>query len=256
MAARFEWIRLMYLHPAHIDVERLVPLIKGGAICPYLDIPIQHASARFSSEWDADIREGISNALFDRLRSSIDDLVLRTTVMTGFPGETESALQGARRIFSRTSRSITSASSPIRPRPARRRWSSAARFPSASLSSGGTSCSICRWTSRRNVSTARLGSEIDDSRRCRASAGRTPASRISDGQGRFYGQAFDVDGVTYLKGNVEAPGAFVRARIVRGAGVRSRRRGRARDSAVGARPGRPPRTVRGGFQLTFLRNCG
>ncbi|MDD4856553.1 MAG: radical SAM protein, partial [Candidatus Krumholzibacteria bacterium] len=39
---RFDWIRLMYLHPSHVDVDRLVPLIKGGAICPDLDKPIQH----------------------------------------------------------------------------------------------------------------------------------------------------------------------------------------------------------------------
>ena len=83
------WIRLLYAYPGRISPQ-LTDLIAGSAkIVPYLDIPIQHASdqvlRRMNRRGD---REQLLEML-DVLRRKIKNLVLRSTVMVGFPGETE-----------------------------------------------------------------------------------------------------------------------------------------------------------------------
>jgi ribosomal protein S12 methylthiotransferase len=87
------WVRLMYLHPKHIDVERTVWLLGSGSIIPYLDIPIQHASDSVLERMGRRYGRKRLLELFTSLRRAHPDLVLRTTVMTGFPGETEEDLE-------------------------------------------------------------------------------------------------------------------------------------------------------------------
>jgi ribosomal protein S12 methylthiotransferase len=84
-----EWIRLMYLHPAHID-EQIINTIAGEKkVLPYLDIPIQHAADQVLKNMNRKHDYQHLHLLIERLREQINDLVLRTTVMLGFPGETE-----------------------------------------------------------------------------------------------------------------------------------------------------------------------
>ncbi|MEN6349043.1 MAG: 30S ribosomal protein S12 methylthiotransferase RimO [Syntrophomonas sp.] len=84
-----KWIRLMYLHPAHID-EQLINIIAAEPkIVPYLDIPIQHASNRILKLMNRKHEIAELKRLVAELRSRLKGLVLRTTVMVGFPGESE-----------------------------------------------------------------------------------------------------------------------------------------------------------------------
>ncbi len=82
-----EWIRILYLHPAHISSELVDAIAASGKICKYLDIPIQHVSDRILAR----MRRGVSGnqirLLIDTLKKKIPGLTLRTTVMVGFPGE-------------------------------------------------------------------------------------------------------------------------------------------------------------------------
>ncbi len=83
------WIRLMYLYPSGIDEELVDVLARGTKMLPYLDLPLQHVSDRVLRA----MRRGVGRArierLLDTLRMRIERLVVRTTLMTGFPGETE-----------------------------------------------------------------------------------------------------------------------------------------------------------------------
>jgi ribosomal protein S12 methylthiotransferase len=83
------WIRLMYLYPMHVTDELVNVLATAEKILPYLDLPLQHINDEILQK----MRRGVSRAetewLLDRLRERIPNLVLRTTLMTGFPGETE-----------------------------------------------------------------------------------------------------------------------------------------------------------------------
>ncbi len=83
------WIRLMYAYPEHITDELIGALASGGKICPYIDMPIQHASDGVLKRMG---RSGTKAGLVDviaRLRKRIPGITLRTTLMVGFPGETE-----------------------------------------------------------------------------------------------------------------------------------------------------------------------
>ena len=88
-----EWIRLMYAHPAHFK-EDLVEAFTGlPKILPYIDLPIQHISGRILKHMGRNTPPGLIRDLIERLREHIDGLVLRTALITGFPGETEHDFQ-------------------------------------------------------------------------------------------------------------------------------------------------------------------
>lgn len=81
------WLRLLYLHPENVT-ERLVRIMKESPfIVNYLDIPVQHASDRILAKMNRRYTRGYLYDLFSMLRQVLDDIVLRTTVMVGFPGE-------------------------------------------------------------------------------------------------------------------------------------------------------------------------
>ncbi len=83
------WIRLMYLYPMHITDE-LIDVVAGGSkILPYLDLPLQHINDAVLARMRRRVDRRETEALLERLRKRIDGLALRTTVMVGFPGETE-----------------------------------------------------------------------------------------------------------------------------------------------------------------------
>lgn len=87
-ATAFPWIRLMYLHPRHIDDSLLALVGAESRICSYFDIPLQHASDSILAAMRRGhtAREGY--ALIDRIRSSVPDAAIRTSFILGFPGET------------------------------------------------------------------------------------------------------------------------------------------------------------------------
>jgi ribosomal protein S12 methylthiotransferase len=86
--AGLEWIRLMYLYPIHFT-DRLVDAIaSSGRIVPYLDMPLQHASDPVLKRMQRRVNRAATEELLGKLRDRIPDLVLRTTFITGFPGET------------------------------------------------------------------------------------------------------------------------------------------------------------------------
>lgn len=83
------WLRLLYLHPSGVT-ERLLDLLASEeALCPYLDIPIQHVNDALLGAMGRTYRKRDLYALLGRLRKGRREISLRTTVMVGFPGETE-----------------------------------------------------------------------------------------------------------------------------------------------------------------------
>ena len=83
------WVRLLYIHPDHFPLPILEIIEKDKRFLPYFDIPFQHGSEKILKAMN---RKGNSEKyleLIDKIRSRFDDAVIRTTLLTGFPGETE-----------------------------------------------------------------------------------------------------------------------------------------------------------------------
>jgi len=87
--ANLAWIRLMYLYPAGIDEKLIETIAKSEKIVHYIDMPIQHINDKILKDMRRpDTKERICS-LVENLRSAIPDVVLRTTLIIGFPGETD-----------------------------------------------------------------------------------------------------------------------------------------------------------------------
>ena len=89
-----QWVRLMYAYPEHITTEVIQALAELPSVCKYLDMPVQHSEDTVLSPMG---RQGTRAGLVDlitRLRQAVPDIALRTTLMVGFPGETEAEFEG------------------------------------------------------------------------------------------------------------------------------------------------------------------
>jgi ribosomal protein S12 methylthiotransferase len=84
-----DWIRLMYLYPMYFSDELIDTIAASKKIVPYLDMPLQHINDTMLKRMQRRVNRADTVTLLDKLRKAIPDLVLRTTFITGFPGETE-----------------------------------------------------------------------------------------------------------------------------------------------------------------------
>jgi len=83
------WIRVMYSHPAHLGEEVLDTVASFPNICPYLDIPVQHAADSILKRMGRPGSRARIENMISTIRRIVPQVVIRTTVMVGFPGETE-----------------------------------------------------------------------------------------------------------------------------------------------------------------------
>ena len=83
------WIRILYAYPEEIYDELITVMAENPKVCHYLDIPIQHSSDHILSAMKRRTRHDELIESVKRLREAIPDIALRTTIITGFPGETE-----------------------------------------------------------------------------------------------------------------------------------------------------------------------
>lgn len=83
-----EWIRLHYAYPHKFPLEILDVMKERPNICNYLDMPLQHASDNMLKAMKRQITQRDMEELIDQIRTKIPDICLRTTLITGFPGET------------------------------------------------------------------------------------------------------------------------------------------------------------------------
>ena len=85
----FRWIRLMYCYEDKITDELIDVMASEKKICKYIDIPLQHVSNHVLQEMNRHSTSASIRSTIERLRSAIPDIHIRTTFITGFPGETE-----------------------------------------------------------------------------------------------------------------------------------------------------------------------
>ncbi len=84
-----DWIRLMYLYPINFSDELIDTISGSGKIIPYLDMPLQHINDTMLRRMQRRVNRAQTEELVQKLRSRIENLVMRTTFVVGFPGETD-----------------------------------------------------------------------------------------------------------------------------------------------------------------------
>lgn len=84
-----KWIRFLYCYPERISMELLETMANEPKVCKYLDIPLQHADGKVLASMNRPGDRKTFEELISKIRETIPDVSIRTTLMTGFPGETD-----------------------------------------------------------------------------------------------------------------------------------------------------------------------
>jgi ribosomal protein S12 methylthiotransferase len=84
-----EWIRLLYAFPSHVTDELIEVIAKEPKICKYIDMPLQHISGHILLEQNRNITTRQTIELIQKIRSAMPQVFVRTTFITGLPGETQ-----------------------------------------------------------------------------------------------------------------------------------------------------------------------
>jgi len=87
--AGIDWIRLMYFYPMYISDDLVDAIASSRKIVPYIDMPLQHINDTMLRRMSRRVTRSETEALLEKLRGAIPNLTIRTTFITGFPGETE-----------------------------------------------------------------------------------------------------------------------------------------------------------------------
>lgn len=205
----FPWIRLLYLYPEGID-ERLVDVIASHSnILPYFDIPIQHTRENILRRMGRKITPQEIESRIELLRDRLDGVVIRTSIITGFPGETdedhEAMLEDLSRIGFDRLGVFTYSQEENTP---------AARFPDQ----------IPEEVKEQRATQIMNQQEKIAAKRNKRFVGKTyPVliETIEDGvaEGRFYADAPEIDGCVLIETDRDLiPGEFYNTKIVQSAG--------------------------------------
>jgi ribosomal protein S12 methylthiotransferase len=95
------WIRLMYTYPQYFEDDLIDLFAAEGKLLPYIDMPLQHANDTLLKQMNRRITKSETESQLDKLRTHIPNLVLRTSFIVGFPGETDAMFQELLRFVDR-----------------------------------------------------------------------------------------------------------------------------------------------------------
>lgn len=84
-----EWIRLHYAYPAQFPMEIIDAIAENPKVCNYLDMPLQHAADNILTTMRRNITNADTRALINKIRERVPGIAIRTTMLVGYPGETE-----------------------------------------------------------------------------------------------------------------------------------------------------------------------
>jgi ribosomal protein S12 methylthiotransferase len=233
-------IRLHYLYPGLVDDARMCRVLDTPRVVPYVDMPVQHASPRVLKRMNRPCDVAALERFFTGLRAERPDVVLRTTLLLGFPGEEEEDVERTADFLSRIRFDHVGTY----------RYSPETGTPGADMTDAPDPEEVADREARlldlqRDISLerqqARLGrvdevvvddiadaalwrdliADLDDAGTACVASGSEPApsaGRLLSGDAvavaRGTAQAYDVDGVTLMPARGLAPGQWLRARTV------------------------------------------
>jgi ribosomal protein S12 methylthiotransferase len=200
------WIRLHYTFPSAFDDDLIDAIASEPKVVKYVDVPLQHISDAMLKRMRRGHSARVTRELVRTLRARIDGVVLRTTFIVGHPGETDAEFDELVEFVADT------------------KFDHAGAF-TYSIEPGTTSAMLPNRVPSE-IAAARRDRLMDLQRDISRARGEAMVGRdievLVDGvsseseyllEGRWYGQAPGIDGLTYLADGTAAPGSLVRARV-------------------------------------------
>jgi ribosomal protein S12 methylthiotransferase len=199
-----QWIRLMYLYPAGIDDVLIDAMAKSTKVVPYVDMPIQHINNQIlKSMCRADTKEHTIE-LIEKIRQRMPEAVLRTTVIVGYPGETDQQFEELL-DFVRWARFDALGCFSFSPEPGTSAAELADQLPESVKHQRADTLMKLQQRIAFEKMDARIGSQY-----------RVLIDEIYENQavGRFYGQAPHIDSVCKITDPSVPYGTFIQARVI------------------------------------------
>jgi len=199
------WIRLMYLWPAGIDDQLIDTIASSKKVVHYLDIPIQHVNDKILKAMRRPDTKDSLQRLIEKLRRALPDVVLRTTLIVGFPGETDRQFAelldfikwaefDALGCFQFYAESGTAA----------------AEMPGQVTEAVKQQRLKELMLTQQKIAFAKNKNRIGSKLTCLVDS----LDNKGIGRGRFYGQAPKVDSICIIENCSAAPGQFINAEVV------------------------------------------
>ncbi len=198
-------VRTLYIHPDHFPEGILEVMARDKRILPYFDLPLQHASERVLKAMNRKGSPRVYLDLIAKIRASLDDAMIRSTFLVGFPGETDEDFEELRRFQDE----------------AKLDWLGVFTYSrEENTPAYGMKGRVAKKIAEGRKASIETAQEAITGERLQRFIGRTVevlAEERVEGEtltlGRAWMQAPDVDGLTVVKGNFE-PGTTCMARIV------------------------------------------
>ena len=203
--AEVAWIRLMYLWPAGINQQLIQIMAASEKVVHYLDIPIQHVSSTILKAMRRPDTKDRLKQLIEKLRRAIPDIVLRTTLIIGFPGETDQ--QFAELIdFVKWAQFDALGCFPFYPESG----TAAAQMPTQVPDRVKQQRLEELMLTQQKIAFAKNSDSTGSKLTCLVDS----VDHKGTGRGRFYGQAPKIDSVCIVENCLAKPGHFINTKVI------------------------------------------
>jgi len=202
---KLTWLRLMYLYPAGIDAELIELIASSNKVVHYLDVPLQHVNNKILKSMRRPDTKDKLHRLIENLRLAMPDIVFRTTLIVGFPGETDRQFEELLDFV---------------------KWAKFDAlgcfkfYPESGTAAAELSGQVPDEVKQQRLDELMLAQQkiafAGNEDRVGSNLSCLVDSVDSEGlaKGRFYGQAPDIDGVCLIKQCSTKPGQFIEAKVI------------------------------------------
>jgi len=198
------WARLMYLYPSGLTGTLIKAMAASSKVVHYVDLPIQHVDDQILKAMRRPDTARSLRMLIEELKTTIPDMILRTTLIVGFPGETQAQFESLLE-FIRWARFDALGCFPFYSEPGTPAASLPGQVPSATKRRRYDLVMKTQQQIALEKNLARIGSVLT----CIVDQERSRRTRI----GRFYGQAPQIDSNCLIRNCHAKPGTFVKAKV-------------------------------------------
>jgi len=202
---QLKWIRLMYLYPAGITEKLIETIAESKKVVHYLDIPIQHINDQILKQMRRpDTSEQIRKTI-ESVRKNLSDVVLRTTLIVGFPGETDRQFEELT-DFVKWAQFDALGCFKYYPESG----TSAAEMPNQVPDHVKQQRTEELMLAQQKIAFSKNENRLESELTCLVDS----VDNKGNGKGRFYGQAPDIDSICIISNCSAKPGDFINTRVV------------------------------------------